>query len=195
MPAPNPRRARISASKAGRPHQTRALPLDSSNPGDELLTRMARATRDNGSNGALSWEDIGFLAHGLAFASRSLSKATAAVTDRHSLGPRGAWILNLVSAGLVYPHELADMFQIGRSLISAELARLNEAGLTASKPGKDRRRTELALTNAGQEALNQIRGDLDATVRARLADYTPDEIRLCARMLGDLRNGTLPQPA
>lgn len=141
------------------------------------------------ATGALTWDDIGFLVHGMSFASRPLHRATAGVTKRYDLGPRGAWILNLVSIGLVYPHELAEMFRIGRSLVSAELARLTEAGLITSRQGTgDRRRSELALTAEGQAACEQVRHDLAGLVTESLAHYTPEEIRLCARMLADMRN-------
>lgn len=153
----------------------------------ELIRRIDETLRDGGVTGPLAWEDIGALVQGLAFAERPLRRATAGVTERYSLGPRGAWTLNLISAGFVYPHELADIFEIGRSLVSAELTRLTDAGLITSKPGRDRRRTELGLTDLGEAALAEVRGELDGIIRTALAGYTVDDVRLCARMLRDLR--------
>jgi DNA-binding MarR family transcriptional regulator len=143
--------------------------------------------------GPLVWDDIAFLTHGMSFASQPLLKATAAVTKRYDLGPRGAWILNLVEVGLVFPHELAEMLRIGRSLVSAELARLTEAGLITSRQGtRDRRRTELALTEAGQAVRAEIQGELARMVTETLAHYSPAELRLCARILSDMRNAAAP---
>lgn len=143
--------------------------------------------------GPLTWDDIGFLAHGLAFAPQSLHKAIAGVTKHHDLGPRGAWILNLIDIGVVFPHELAEMLRIGRSLVSAELARLAEAGLVTSQPGaRDRRRTELALTESGKVVRQEVQAALAALITGALAHYTPEELRLCARLLSDMRHAAAP---
>jgi DNA-binding MarR family transcriptional regulator len=154
---------------------------------DELLRRTDQTLREGTVTGPLAWDDVAALAQGLAFAEKPLRRATAKVTERYSLGPRGAWTLNLIAAGFAYPHELADIFEIGRSLVSAEIARLTAAGLITSTPGSDRRRTELALTELGRAALGEIRAELDGIIRAGLARYTADEVRLCGRMLRDLR--------
>lgn len=153
----------------------------------ELLRRTDAQLAGRAGTGPLTWEDIGALVQGLAFAGRPIRHAAAGVTARYSLGPRGAWILNLIDANFVYPHELADLFEIGRSLMSAELSRLSDAGLIASKPGSDRRRTELTLTPLGEAALAEVRGELDRIVRTGLAAYAADEVRLFTRMLRDLR--------
>lgn len=159
---------------------------------ERLLKRLDDEREESAGTGPLTWADLGFLAHGLAFAARPLHKATAAVTERHSLGPRGAWILNLIAANIDHPHELADVFQIGRSLVTAELTRLTEAGLVVGKPGRDRRRTDLMLTEEGLAALAEVRKGIEEILRAGLAGYDDDEVRLCARMLTDLRNSVTP---
>jgi len=153
---------------------------------DQLLRRVNVPTTASGEAN-LAWDDIALLVYGLAFAARPLQLAAAGVIARYGLMPRGAWILSLVSGGIVYPHELADIFQIGRSLISAELTKLSDAGLITSKRGADRRRTELALSEAGEAAVKEVRQVLEANVRGSLSRYSPDEIRLCAQMLRDLR--------
>lgn len=143
------------------------------------------------ADGPLDWNDFGLLAQGLAMAVRPLYAATRPVTDRYSLGPRGAWALNLINAGIVFPHELAEVFGIGRSLISSELSRLSEAGLIESRPGEsDRRRTELALTALGNTELLGIRAEIQRILSQSLEGYSPQDIRLCARMLADLREKT-----
>lgn len=136
----------------------------------------------------LTWDDLGLLCQGLVFASRPIMAATREVTERNSLGPRGAWLINLINAGVVFPHELSEVMGIGRSLMSAELARLTEAALITSKPGAtDKRRSELALTPKGKVELKFIHGEIDRILRAGLAKYTADEVRLFTRMLRDMR--------
>jgi DNA-binding MarR family transcriptional regulator len=140
-------------------------------------------------SGPLAWPDIAFLVHGMAFASGPLHLATRGVTEHYDLGPRGTWVLNLVSIGLNHPHELAEILRIGRSLVSAELARLVEAGLVVSRPGtSDRRRSELALTPLGEEALKEVRGELARLVTDSLRHYSPEELRLCGRILADMQS-------
>lgn len=161
---------------------------------EALLHRIDALRSQNVGNGPLTWDDIGFFVQGLAFATRPLSKATAGLTQRYGLGPRGAWMLNLIAADIAYPHELADVLGIGRSLVSSELTRLTQAGLIDSKPGADRRRTKLALTEDGRAALAEVRTGLDAVVRNGLAGYSAADVRLCARLLCDLRNSVSDAP-
>ncbi len=138
--------------------------------------------------GQLSWDDLGSLAEGLAFASRPLKLATQSVTERFDLGPRGAWILNLISNGVVHPTVLSTIFQVGRSLITAELVRLTDAGLIAAQPDQeDRRRSELALTPAGEAACRQIREDISMILLSNLRGYSVEDIRNFTRMLRDVR--------
>ena len=143
----------------------------------------------------LVWDDLGSLSHGLVFGPRSLLQATRDVTERYSLGPRGGWMLNLIGAGLFHPHELSDVLKIGRSLVSAELARLTEAGLVTSSAGKtDKRRSELKLTASGEAALAEIRSELQRSLTTALQGYTPGQVRLLTKMLHDLRESAAASP-
>jgi DNA-binding MarR family transcriptional regulator len=156
---------------------------------ERLLRRIDDMRIGPIESGPLAWRDIAFLVHGMAFASGPLHRATKGVTERHDLGPRGTWVLNLVSIGLNHPHELAEILRIGRSLVSAELARLVEAGLVVSRQGRsDRRRSELALTPLGEEALKEVRGELARLVTESLGHYSPEELRLCGRILSDMQD-------
>jgi DNA-binding MarR family transcriptional regulator len=137
---------------------------------------------------ALGWDELGPLLEGLAFAQRPLRAATRRVTRQYDLGPRGAFILSLISGGKIYPLELSDMLKAGRSLITAELARLTEAGLVTASPGRhDRRRSELALTPLGQQACQRVRDEMARIVRRNLAGYSAEDVMLFARMLRDVR--------
>ena len=157
---------------------------------DAILRRVtshAARSPQHKAGAPLDWDDIGYLSHGLIFGNRPMLRATEAVTERYALGPRGGWMLNLISGGLVHPHELSNVLRIGRSLVSAELARLVEAGLVESRTGHpDRRRSELVLTETGLAALAEIRRDLFRILSEALVGYTPDEIRAFAAMLNKL---------
>jgi DNA-binding MarR family transcriptional regulator len=149
-------------------------------------TQATKAAAD--SIDAMGWDELGLVCEGLAYGARLLRAATGPVTRQYSLGPRGAFILNLVSLGARYPLDLANAMKCGRSLITAELTRLTDAGLIVAKPGaKDRRRSELALTREGEAACQRVRGEMERLLRQTLATYTAEEIRLFSRMLRDVR--------
>lgn len=142
-----------------------------------------------GSIDAMGWDELGLVCEGLAYGQRLLKAATRPVTRQYSLGPRGAFILSLISGGARYPLELANAMKCGRSLITAELTRLTDAGLIVAHQGeKDRRRSELALTAEGESACERVRGEMERLVRRNMAAYTADEVRLFARMLRDIRH-------
>jgi DNA-binding MarR family transcriptional regulator len=141
----------------------------------------------------LTWEEIGILTQGLSFASRPMKLATEVVTDEYSLGPRGAWILILITNGQVFPLDLTNVFRVGRSLITAELIPLTKARLiTYLKSTGDRRRVELALTPEGEKVVARVRDELSNLVVQRLANYTREEVLLCSRMLHDFSFSELP---
>lgn len=138
--------------------------------------------------GALEWAELGAVVEGLAFSQRPIRAAASQITQRYNLGPRGAFILSLVSGGITYPLDLAKALKVGRSLITAELDRLRDAGLLTATPGKeDKRRSRLALTQLGENACREVRSAMAAIVTRNLGGYSPDDIRLFARMLRDVR--------
>ncbi len=165
---------------------------------EAVLARVAspmrpspKGPRTNAHTGtALTEDEIGYVIEGLAFSQRPIRAATKEVTEHHDLGPRGTFILALVAQGVTSPMELASVLRVGRSLITAELVRLTNAGLVTSTEGvKDRRRLQLSLTEAGQTAREKVRSAMGQIVTENLAAYTPDEIRLFAQMLHDTRQG------
>jgi DNA-binding MarR family transcriptional regulator len=135
--------------------------------------------------GAALWRGkiLAIWSRGLAYALIPLREATEGVNGACDLGPRGAYIWRSLANGLCYPLELAEALGCGRPIITAELARLAEAGLSIGPPGeKDRRRSELKLTELGQEETEKLRQKIWRIVTANLAGYTPDEIRKFAVM-------------
>lgn len=155
--------------------------------GKPLAPQAPRAVPGDGPT-SMPWEELGLVVEGLALGQRPIRAAAAAVTKRNGLGPRGAYILSLISGGVVYPNELALALKIGRSLITAELTRLTEAGLVTAEPGEtDRRRSRLSLTAEGQAACEEVRAAMRAFVTRNLAAYSAEDIRLFIRMLRDVR--------
>ena len=144
-------------------------------------TKRARAAE-------LSWEEIGFILEGLVIAPRPMKSITRDITEEYSLGPRGAWIAVLISIGeVVFPLDLTKYFQIGRSLITAELTRLSDAGLIAyQRNDGDGRRVELTLTPLGESVQRRVKADLARLVTQRLASYSREQALLFGRMLHDI---------
>lgn len=155
----------------------------------QATAKVAAMKNRTGAAGLkLSWDEIGFICEGLALSSRPLRFATQAITQEYSLGPRGAWMVLLISTGEVYPLDLTKIFQVGRSLITAELNRLVDAGLiTYQQSTQDGRRVQLALTPVGQKVLERVKADTAKLVLDRLKAYSREEILLCAKLLRDFR--------
>lgn len=134
----------------------------------------------------LSKEEIGRFCFAMAMAPRQLRLVAQRMTEAHSLGPRGVWILGLIQAAPLFPLDLTNILQIGRSLVSAELNRLVEAGLiVASKSADDGRRIELALTPLGKVVEADLTKEITKLMQGKLASYTHEEVMLCTRMLRD----------
>lgn len=141
---------------------------------------------DSGKHLKLTREDVMVFCSAIAQAPRQMREARQAVTDQYDLGPRGAWILGLISVGFDSPSALAAPLMIGRSLITAELKRLTEADLIVyRKHDGDGRRWELALTPLGETANRQLTRDIRKMLQMRLSSYTRDQILLCVSILRD----------
>lgn len=117
---------------------------------------------------------IDLVCEGISYASRPIDRVFQQIGQSFKLGRRGPSILALLSRGLHYPHELASIFQIGRSLISWELAKLIAAGFIISTPGEsDRRRTELTLTEKGANVSELFTTGILTAISSRAYKHTP----------------------
>lgn len=156
----------------------------------ELLDRVfAQGARSRpASGGALAPGVLAQIIEGLVFAQRPIRAAGAAVTARHDLGPRGSFILSLVANGVEYPNDLAVVLRIGRSLVTAELTRLQDAGLVTSTAGEDRRRSRLSLTPEGAAANEEVRAALLDSIARTFAGYSAEDVALFAEMLGKVQD-------
>ena len=163
---------------------------------EAVLDRVAlpkdRTVRQRARNGKaleqLPWDDLSLVIEGLALGQRPIRAAAHEITQRYDLGPRGAFILSLISGGIVYPLELALALKVSRSMVSGELVRLSGAGLISATQGTaDKRRSELALTAAGEQANGAVREEMARILRRNLAGYSAEEVRLLGQMLRDVR--------
>jgi DNA-binding MarR family transcriptional regulator len=141
----------------------------------------------------LSWEDIGFFGNAIAIASRQWRVAAKQVRDEFALGPHGPWIIGLIATNhVVYPSDLTKVLRCGRSLISAELNKLSEAGLiNCRKSEEDGRQIELSVTPLGAETNKRVAESLTNLLEERLVHYTREDILYCARLLRDLAGSSL----
>lgn len=141
----------------------------------------------------LSHEDMRAFTHALTSARGQFTYATKALCTEFSLGPRGPWIIGMVGKHIVAPHELAAFYNVGRSLITAELNKLVSAGLIVQgRDETDGRRVTLSLTRTGRTIYNRLGDDLDAFLSDRLSGYSREDVVLCTRMLSDFARGAKP---
>lgn len=135
----------------------------------------------------LRWNDLGFFGQGITAAARQWRAAARKIGDEYSLGPRGPWILGLIASGRAQlPSDLSNFFKCSKGLITAELAKLTDAGLVIRQTsGEDGRRVELSLTPIGENAVYRLANLLIELMQDRMANYSREELLLCARMLCD----------
>jgi DNA-binding MarR family transcriptional regulator len=140
---------------------------------------------------ALSHDEISAFCNAVGLAPRCLAQAREEVTAMYALGPRGAWILGLIERGVTSPTALARVLGIGRSLLTAETARLVDAGLVlASQSAQDGRRVDFSLTRQGSEANDRLRKAIAGFVNERLAGYSRDQVLACIALLQDFTGMT-----
>ena len=139
----------------------------------------------------LSSEEISAFCNAIGLAPRGLVNARDRVTARYALGPRGAWILGLIERGVNSPSALTDILCIGRSLTTAEINRLTDAGLVEGRQSdKDRRRVDLVLTEEGWKACAELRVAVEDFVTSRLTGWSREEVLSCIELLQDFVGAT-----
>jgi DNA-binding MarR family transcriptional regulator len=138
----------------------------------------------------LSRDEIGFFSQSLSAARGQFSLATKAMCAEFGLAPRGPWIIGVLGKTPMAPHLLAEIFSVGRSLITAELVKLAEAGLILQERNEaDGRRVTLSLTPLGRKAYDRLGTEMGSFLADRLSGYSRDEVMLCARLLSDFAKG------
>ncbi len=123
----------------------------------------------------------------VGIAARRMLRLMDPVTVAHSLGPRGASMLTLIDRGAVHPAQLAEIYEVGRSLITAEIARLIAAGLVVRDEFElDKRRASLTLTALGKQVSAECFAAYTQAVESSLGRYGPKQRALFRKMLEDL---------
>ncbi|MCI1019025.1 MarR family transcriptional regulator [Microbacterium sp. C5A9] len=86
-------------------------------------------------------------------------------------------------AGTANAHELAERFEMDKSVISRQVRMLEELGLIESRPDeRDGRLRVLTATPAAQVALAELRQEHGVRLRAVLAELTSDEVHAASKV-------------
>ena len=141
---------------------------------------------------SVTWSEIGRLAEAITFARTQLFAPAQGIREAHRLGPRGIWILGLISSGRIrFQSDIAKLWNLARSMVTEEMNRLIEAGLVATRPDDaDRRQIRLELTAKGHQVNDQLGSAFAEVINTRLAGYSHEDLALCIRLLDDLAGST-----
>ena len=86
-------------------------------------------------------------------------------------------------AGTASAHELAERFELDKSVISRQVRMLEELGLIESRADeRDGRLRVLTATPAACAALAELRSDHASRLRTVVAELTPDEIHAASKV-------------
>lgn len=112
---------------------------------------------------------------------RSQWKESAVRIDPQ-LQPSGYKLLMFIArVGSSNAHQLAERFEMDKSVISRQVRMLEELGLLESRADDDdARQRVLTATPRACAALAELRGDHANRLRLALADLTPDELRMAS---------------
>ncbi|MGP6177379.1 MarR family winged helix-turn-helix transcriptional regulator [Microbacterium sp. A196] len=101
------------------------------------------------------------------------------------LQPAGYKLLMfIVRVGGSNAHELAERFEMDKSVISRQVRMLEDLGLLESRPDElDGRQRVLTPTPEACTVLAELRGDHAEMLRSTLAELTPEEIRAAFKVL------------
>jgi DNA-binding MarR family transcriptional regulator len=114
---------------------------------------------------------------------RSLWKESAARVDPE-LQVGGYKLLTFIErAETANAHELAERFEIDKSVISRQVRMLEELGLIESRPDeRDGRLRVLTATPSARAALSELRRDHATRLRTVVAELTQDEIAAASKV-------------
>lgn len=114
---------------------------------------------------------------------RTLWKESAAQLHPE-LQPSGYKLLTFVArAGSTNAHQLAECFEMDKSVVSRQVRTLEDLGLLESRPDDhDGRLRVLTATLAARAALAEVRAAHVERMRAALVGLTPDEVRTASKV-------------
>lgn len=115
---------------------------------------------------------------------RAMWKESAARIDP-DLQPSGYKLLtHIAHVGSASAHELAERFEMDKSLVSRQVRMLEDLGLIDSRPdADDARQRVLTATPKACSALMDLRGEHADRLRGAIAELTPDEIQAASKVL------------
>ena len=114
---------------------------------------------------------------------RSLWKESAA-RIHPELQPSGYKLLTFIArAGSANAHQLADSFEMDKSVVSRQVRMLEDLDLLVSRPDdNDGRQRVLTATPAACEILADLRGDHADRLRGILSELTPEELQSASKV-------------
>lgn len=114
---------------------------------------------------------------------RTLWKESAA-RIHPELQPSGYKLLTFIArAGTANAHQLADSFEMDKSVVSRQVRMLEDLGFLESRPDdQDGRQRVLTATPAACETLAELRGHHADRLRETLVELTPDELRTASKV-------------
>ncbi|MBC6495734.1 MarR family winged helix-turn-helix transcriptional regulator [Microbacterium sp. 4-7] len=114
---------------------------------------------------------------------RTLWRESAARIDPE-LQVGGYKLLTFIDrAGSASAHELAERFEMDKSVISRQVRMLEELGLIESRPDeRDGRLRVLTATPSACAALTELRSDHASRLRTVVAELTQDEIHAASKV-------------
>ncbi|WP_406249015.1 MarR family winged helix-turn-helix transcriptional regulator [Microbacterium sp. M] len=114
---------------------------------------------------------------------RSLWKESAA-RIHPELQPAGYKLLaSIARAGSTNAHQLAEQFEMDKSVVSRQVRMLEELDLIESRPDEnDGRLRVLTATPTACAALADVRGDHAQRLRTSITGLTQDEIRTASKV-------------
>lgn len=146
--------------------------------------------RRNDEPVAYSADEVGQFFGALASARDQFGQVTKELAREYRIGPRGPWIVGLIGREPVSPHHLASFYRIGKSLVTAELKQLQDAGLICyTRSENDGRKIELSLTLLGNQLRDRLTEGLARQMSERLGGYSKQAVMTCAQLLSDFARG------
>lgn len=114
---------------------------------------------------------------------RSHWKDAAAQLDPQ-LQPAGYKLLMFIArVGSANAHQLAESFEMDKSVVSRQVRMLEELGLVESRPDEqDGRQRVLIATPTACASLADLRGDHANRLRSALVELTPDELQTASKV-------------
>ena len=121
----------------------------------------------------------------LLFARTRMLWRDAAARVHPDLQPSGYKLLaHIVRDGSTNAHQLAELFEMDKSVVSRQVRMLEEVGLLESRPAEhDGRLRILTPTTAARRTMDGLRDEYHARLRQLVAGLTPEELAAGTRLI------------